>query len=166
MVVDVPNITMAFQEMGYRTPNWHALKEWADERAYMKQCDYAAMAFLNFPLPHQASLIKNRKWQIRQLTDAGFHLVVQPKQTEEDDIDEEMLSSINDYIEHYNVKEVIIISHDMNNFRGMINRLKEAHIACSILAFPEQLGYIGRSRGKTRHYVIPIPQIAGFAIPK
>lgn len=161
LIVDVPNLTRSlYEEMYLTSPRWDKLADWAWRQACRTQSDLHYYAFLNIPLPDEAASFEVRQAQIEALLRSHYDVVVNEKEKPDDDVDEAMVSMIHAYIRDYDLQEVIIVSHDMANFAGIVHELEVMEIACTMVLFPWRV-----SRSRRRVQGLPQTRISPADIP-
>jgi len=160
-LVDVPNINMSFYELLHNRPHWGALHSWLLELATEKVADLEPWAYLN----QEVQPLPNRYETQAHLRHVGFKTHLNQKQLHTDDIDNLLVRKLYRVWESRPLAGVVIVSHDMKNFRHEIRELEIAQIPCRLLGFSERMGTrYDTHRGALPHQLVDVRSIANVAI--
>ncbi|MBA3678988.1 hypothetical protein H0W80_02220 [Candidatus Saccharibacteria bacterium] len=142
LAVDVPNLDMITMRVtGERPipanrPKYDVLKEFFEKR--YPNADMLAAAFSNIRPDNYASVLG---WAENFLRPAGYGVLLKPKRNTDDDIDEDIINWIDGLVNNpaFEIKNVVVVSHDSARFDGYFEKLQEQHIATTYAAFSEHL---------------------------
>ncbi|MDQ3973386.1 MAG: NYN domain-containing protein [Actinomycetota bacterium] len=145
LVWDAPNIDMSISQLvggkprPSQRPDLRALGRWFVDGGGPDTVSEAAV-FVNVP-EHLAERL--RQWVI-WLTSAGYAVFAKPK-SEDSDIDEDMVRYLTADIPTADLAEVVVASHDANNFLQPLEALTRDGVGVTLIGFAEFAGRLFHS---------------------
>jgi len=160
-LVDVPNINAIFFGSLRNRPHWSALHDLLEQLAVEYAADLEAWAYLN----QEVNPLENRFETQEHLKYAGFKTYLNEKQQHSDDIDELLVRKMYGVWDSRPLAGVVIVSHDMQNFRHEIRELEIGQLPCWVVGFTEWMGArYASAPGALPHRLVDVRNIANLAI--
>jgi len=144
LAVDVPNLDMILKKViGERPipsnrPKYDVLKEFFENR--YPEAGMLAAAFSNIREDNYAPVLS---WAKNFLKPAGYEVLLKPKREVDSDIDEDIIDWLSRLVNNpaFEIKNVVVVSHDSARFDSYFEKLQKNHIKTTYAAFSEHLSY-------------------------
>jgi uncharacterized protein len=167
LVWDAPNIDMAIaQIVGARPtpaerPDFNSLARWFVAGGDPDDADNQAAVFVNVPDHHADRL---QQWVVWLLS-VGYRVFAKPR-THGSDVDRDMVTYLMACAKDGGLGEVVVASHDANNFLEPLEKLAADGVTVTVIGFAEQAGRL--SRTPSIHFVdfADIPELFKVPLPR
>jgi uncharacterized protein len=164
-VWDAPNIDMAIASIvGARPtpaerPDFIALARWFV--AGGESMTNEAAVFVNVPEHHADRL---QQWVVWLLS-VGYRVFAKPRLLGSD-VDSDMIDYLEEQAESGDLVEVVVASHDANNFLEPLEKLATDGVAVTVIGFAEQAGRLSRSEALRFTDFADIPHLFSVPLPR